>query len=101
MTKKITTVNNEQGFQIIVMPALAQHTLFEKFNCDLCEDKTSVEDNVYYESVLDKFFCERCHNLYIKTAIRYKIDAKKENINFEKVKKELEKAGWYGVNILE
>lgn len=95
MAGKVTTVSNEQGFQVIVMPGIAQHSLFEKNCCDLCGMPTGIEDNVYYESVIDNFYCEECHYLYMLNAVRYKPDIEQENINFEKVKRKLEGEKWW------
>lgn len=95
MAPKITPVKNNQGFKIIVMPGLAQHALFEKNHCDLCGMPTDIESDVYYESVLDNFYCERCHKLWLSTAVRYKPDIKQETKNFDKVRAILEGANWW------
>lgn len=99
MKIKISEVDNKQGFKIIVMPALAQHVLFYQHFCDLCSRPTAVEEKVYYESVIDQFYCEKCHKMYINGAIRYKPDIKKEEQNYERVKKALEGANWWNKNL--
>ena len=99
MSRKITPVKNKQGFYIIVMPGVAQHALFNKNKCDLCGEQTDNESDVYYESVLDSFYCERCHGLYIQTAIRYKIDEKTELKNLNKINQQLEGVRWWNVNL--
>lgn len=100
MSKKITPVYNQQGFYIIVMPGIAQHALFNKNQCDLCGELTGNEADVYYESVLDSFYCERCHGLYIQTAIRYKVEERQEIQNFNKIKKQLEGVKWWNVKLI-
>ena len=95
MSRKIVPIKNEQGFKIIVMPAIAQHALFDKNTCDLCGEHTDVEADVYYEAVIDQFYCERCHKLYLKTAVRYYPDIKTEEKNYEKARRKLEGAQWW------
>lgn len=99
MSRKITPVKNKQGFQIIVMPGLAQHTLFEKNHCDLCGKQTDINEDVYYESVIDNFYCEKCHKLYLSNAVRYKTDIKYELKNFNKVRFKLEGANWWNFKL--
>lgn len=77
------------------MPALVQHALFDSNRCDLCGDNTGVEDDVYYEAVIDQFYCEKCHKLYLKTAVRYYPDIKTEEKNYNKVRLKLEGANWW------
>lgn len=95
MPKKVMEVKNNQGFKIILMPGIVQHSLFEQNYCDLCGRPTDIEDDIYYESVINQFYCEKCHKLYIDTAKRYKPDTKQEEINFNKVKLKLEGANWW------
>ena len=99
MAKKVSEVSNKQGFKIIVMPAIVQHSLFEQNHCDLCGMPTDIENNVYYETVINQFYCEDCHKLYIASAERYKPDIKQEEENFNKVKLKLEGANWWNKNL--
>lgn len=77
------------------MQGIAQHALFDKNYCDLCGEQTDIEADVYYEAVIDQFYCEHCHKLYLSNAIRYKSDNKIENQNFDKIKQKLEGAQWW------
>lgn len=95
MAKKVTEVSNKQGLKIILMPGVVQHSLFEQTHCDLCGMPTTIEDDIYYEAIIDQFFCEECHNLYLMTAERYKSDIKEEEENFNKAKLKLEGANWW------
>lgn len=95
MAKKVTEVKNKQGFRIIVMPGIVPHVLFNKYACDLCGKKIDLEEDIYYEAVINNFYCETCHKAYLSNAIRYKSDIKNEEKNFNKAKEELEGAEWW------
>lgn len=100
MVKKVEQVNNEQGFKIITMPGIACKTLFGRTHCDLCRFSIGIEDSVYYESVIDQYYCKECHNLYIMTAVRYSSEVKQEVINFNQAKRKLEGAKWWNRDLI-
>ena len=53
--------------------------------CHACESEESAFTEMYYIPVLNCIFCKNCLDLYLKTAVMYKVDRKIEKKNFERM----------------
>ena len=88
-----TRYQNDKGFLIIELPWKECVAITDSWGlADCCGQNTS-EETLYYIALLDQFYCGICFNAWYSTAVRYKSDLEKEQINFIKTKRKLEDLG--------